>query len=166
MQNRIVKLNNIIAILKTANCNCICTIARTFRRFRVIIQSIWCLYLVRSARSWPWHFLQSYPQKQTRERLVCKAAWEIPPNCAGSLWRVPPSSRFRKDSRHPCRARSQSKCQIYRIHYAGVRSIQHSDHRESDHFRLNALESPKNRIRQNFYSTFSQPDLGQRCYML
>ena len=30
MQNRIVKLNNIIAILKTANCNCICTIARTF----------------------------------------------------------------------------------------------------------------------------------------
>ena len=74
MQNRIVKLNNIIAILKTANC----TVSAPLRERLAALESLYNQYdvytLCEALEVDRGTFLQSYPQKQTRERLVCKAA--------------------------------------------------------------------------------------------
>ena len=74
MRNRIAKLTNIIAILKTVNC----TVSAPLRERLAALETLHGQYdvytLCEALDVNRGTFLQPYPQKQTRERLVCQAA--------------------------------------------------------------------------------------------
>ena len=128
MQNRIAKLNNIIAILKTVNC----TVSAPLRERLVALEALYGQYDVytlcealdvdrgtfynhirRNKRENAW-----FAKRREKYRQIVQEVFDEYHQVLGS------------EKIRAILVESPSKRQIYRIHYARVRSIQHSDHCE------------------------------------
>ena len=150
MQNRIVKLNNIIAILKTANC----TVSAPLRERLGALESLYSQYDVytlcealevdrgtfynhirRNKRENAW-----FAKRREKYRQIVQEVFDEYHQVLGSeKIRAILVERGHKVSAKFI-ASIMRECGLYSIRTTA----------KSDHFRLNALESPKNRIRQNF----------------
>ena len=150
MQNRIVKLNNIIAILKTANC----TVSAPLRERLGALESLYSQYDVytlcealevdrgtfynhirRNKRENAW-----FAKRREKYRQIVQEVFD-------EYHQVLGSEKIRAilvERGHKVSAKFIASIMRER----GLYSIRTTA--KSDHFRLNALESPKNRIRQNF----------------
>ena len=150
MQNRIAKLNNIIAILKTVNC----TVSAPLRERLIALESLYGQYDVytlcealdvdrgtfynhirRNKRENAW-----FAKRREKYRQIVQEVFD-------EYHQVLGSEKIRAilvERGHQVSAKFiasiMQECGLYSIRATA----------KSDHLRLSALESPKNRIRQNF----------------